>query len=233
MIWRYAVVREKTSRDITVELAGELKPVKGGNHAAFTKPHDVAPFLNVIDGYQGSFVVKCALQLLPLVFCRPGELRAAEWAEFDFDNRVWDIPAERMKLKKAHLVPLSDQAVEILKSLHSLTGAGRYLFPSHRSSLRCMSDNALNGAIRRMGYTKEEMTAHGFRAMARTMIEERLKYQEKLIEIQLSHKTLSQNGTAYDRTDFLDERIEMMQKWADYLDELKANPPAVPSIIPA
>lgn len=233
MIWRHAVVRGKASRDITAEMVGELPPVTGKNHSAFTKPHEVAPLLNCIDGYQGSFIVKCALQLLPLFFCRPGELRAAEWSEFDFDNRMWDIPAERMKMKKSHFVPLSLQAVEILKSLHPLTGAGQYLFPSHRSSLRCMSDNALNAALRRMGFSKDEVTAHGFRATARTMLRQELKFHKEYIELQLAHATTAQDGTAYDRVDFLDERIVMMQTWADYLDGLKANPPAAPSNIPA
>lgn len=233
MIWRHAVVRGKASRDITAEMVGELQPVTGKNHSAFTKPHEVAPLLNCIDGYQGSFIVKCALQLLPLFFCRPGELRAAEWSEFNFDSRMWDIPAERMKMKKPQFVPLSHQAVNILKSLHPLTGEGRYLFPSHRSSLRCMSDNALNAALRRMGFSKEEVTAHGFRATARTMIRQELKFEREYIELQLAHATTAPDGTAYDRVDFLDERVGMMQAWANYLDGLKANPPAAPSNIPA
>lgn len=232
MIFRHAVIREKASRDITVELAGALPPVKNDNHAAFTQPHDVASLLRAVDEYEGSYVVKCALKMLTLVWCRPGELRAAEWSEFDFNNAMWDIPAERMKMKKPHLVPLSHQAIQILEQLHPLTGEGRYLFPSHRSPLRCMSDNALNAALRRMGFTKEEMTAHGCRAMAKTMLRERLKTPLEYIELQLSHLTKDPHGNAYDRVAFLDERIQMMQTWADYLDELKTNPPLPPSTVP-
>jgi len=228
MIFRYAVVRDKAPRDITVELTGELPPVKNGNHAALVKPHEVKSLLIAIDEYQGSFIVKLALQLLPLFFCRPGELRAAEWSEFDFDKAIWDVPAERMKMKKPHFVPLSNQAISLLKSLQPLTGTGKYVFPSHRSPLRCMSDNAFNAALRRMGYTKEEMTAHGFRATADTMLQEQLKFPEKWIEIQLSHTTKAPNGTAYDRTSFLPERIKMMQKWADYLDSLKVTAKVIP-----
>jgi len=228
MIFRYAVITERMERDIAADLRGALPPVKNGNHAAFTKPQDVATLLRAIDEYEGSYVVKCALQLLPLAFCRPGELRAAEWREFDFDKAMWEIPADRMKMKNPHLVPLSRQAIEILKSLQTLTGGGKYVFPSQRSALRCMSDAALTAALRRMGFTKEEMTAHGFRATARTMIRERLKQHPEYIEIQLSHVTKSQNGTAYDRVAFLDERIEMMQQWADYLDGLKTLAKVIP-----
>ena len=229
MIFRYAVVREMASRDITVELTGELPPVKGGNYAAFIAPDDVRSLLIAIDEYKGSIIVKRALQLLPLLFCRPGELRAAEWSELDLDNAaMWDVPAERMKMKKPHFVPLSKQAINLLKSLQPLTGAGKYVFPSLRSPLRCMSDNAYNAALRRMGYSVDEVTAHGFRATADTMLQEQLKFPEKWIEIQLSHATKAPNGTAYDRTSFLPERIDMMQRWSDYLDGLKAGAKIIP-----
>ena len=221
MIFRYAIVHEYAERDIAVDLRGALPPVKGGHHAAATTPKDLAPILRSIDDFNGSFIVKSALQLLPLVFCRPGELRAAEWSEINFDDCIWEIPAERMKMKQPHIVPLSRQAISILKELQPLTGYGRYLFPCHRSPLRCMSNNALNAGLRRLGFTKEEATAHGFRASARTILDEVLKVRPDFIEHQLSHSVRDALGTAYNRTSHLDERKKMMQTWADYLDNLK------------
>ena len=221
MIFRYAIVHEYAERDIAADLRGALPPVKGGHHAAATTPKDLAPILRSIDDFNGSFIVKSALQLLPLVFCRPGELRAAEWSEINFDDCIWEIPAERMKMKQPHIVPLSRQAIAILKELQPLTGYGRYLFPCHRSPLRCMSNNALNAGLRRLGFTKEEATAHGFRASARTILDEVLKVRPDFIEHQLSHSVRDALGTAYNRTSHLDERKKMMQTWADYLDNLK------------
>ena len=221
MIFRYAIVHEYAERDIAADLRGALPPVKGGHHAAATTPKDLAPILRSIDDFNGSFIVKSALQLLPLVFCRPGELRAAEWSEINFDDCIWEIPAERMKMKQPHIVPLSQQAIAILKELQPLTGYGRYLFPCHRSPLRCMSNNALNVGLRRLGFTKEEATAHGFRASARTILDEVLKVRPDFIEHQLSHSVRDALGTAYNRTSHLDERKKMMQTWADYLDNLK------------
>ncbi len=221
MIFRYAIVHEYAERDIAADLRGALPPVKGGHHAAATTPKDLAPILRSIDDFNGSFIVKSALQLLPLVFCRPGELRAAEWSEINFDDCIWEIPAERMKMKQPHIVPLSRQAIAILKELQPLTGYGRYLFPCHRSPLRCMSNNALNAGLRRLGFTKEEATAHGFRASARTILDEVLKIRPDFIEHQLSHSVRDALGTAYNRTSHLDERKKMMQTWADYLDNLK------------
>ena len=221
MIFRYAIVHEYAERDIAADLRGALPPVKGGHHAAATTPKDLAPILRSIDDFNGSFIVKSALQLLPLVFCRPGELRASEWSEINFDDCIWEIPAERMKMKQPHIVPLSRQAINILKELQPLTGYGRYLFPCHRSPLRCMSNNALNAGLRRLGFTKEEATAHGFRASARTILDEVLKVRPDFIEHQLSHSVRDALGTAYNRTSHLDERKKMMQTWADYLDNLK------------
>ncbi len=221
MIFRYAIVHEYAERDIAADLRGALPPVKGGHHAAATTPKDLAPILRSIDDFNGSFIVKSALQLLPLVFCRPGELRAAEWSEINFDDCIWEIPAERMKMKQPHIVPLSRQAIAILKELQPLTGYGRYLFPCHRSPLRCMSNNALNAGLRRLGFTKEEATAHGFRASARTILDEVLKVRPDFIEHQLSHSVRDALGTAYNRTSHLDERKKMMQTWADYLGNLK------------
>jgi len=223
MIFRYAIVTERAERDIAADLKGALPPVKGGHHAAFTKPQDLASLLISIDEYEGSYIVKCALQLLPLLFCRPGELRAAEWSEIDFENEVWEIPAERMKMKNPHIVPLSEQAIALLESIQPLTGSGRYVFPSHRSLLRCMSDNAFNAALRRMGFTKEEATAHGFRASARTILDEVLHFPTVIIEHQLSHSVRDHLGTSYNRTSHLPERQAMMQRWSDYLDGIKAE----------
>lgn len=223
MIFRYAIVHEYTERDIAADLRGALPPVKGGHHAAATTPKELAPILRSIDDFNGSFIVKSALRLLPLVFCRPGELRAAEWSEINFDDCIWEIPAERMKMKQPHIVPLSQQAINILKELQPLTGYGRYLFPCHRSPLRCMSNNALNAGLRRLGFTKEEATAHGFRASARTILDEVLKVRPDFIEHQLSHSVRDALGTAYNRTSHLDERKKMMQTWADYLDNLKTG----------
>lgn len=228
MIFRYAIVHEYAERDIAADLRGALPPVKGGHHAAATTPKDLAPILKAIDDFTGSFVVKSALQLLPMLFCRPGELRAAEWSEINFDDCIWEIPAERMKMKQPHIVPLSKQAIDVFKSLQPLTGFGKYVFPCNRSPLRCMSDNALNAALRRLGFTKDEATAHGFRASARTILDEVLKVRPDFIEHQLSHSVRDALGTAYNRTTHLDERKKMMQLWADYLDGLKSGAKVIP-----
>jgi len=158
-----------------------------------------------------------------MFFLRPGELRALEWSEIDFDSELCEIPATKMKMKKAHVVPLSKQAVDILRDLQPFTGTGKYVFPSTRGKTRCMSENTVNVALRALGFSSEEMVGHGFRAMARTMGREQLKINVELLEIQLAHLTKSPNGTAYDRVDLLDERREMIQRWADYLDHLKAS----------
>jgi len=187
----------------------------------------VGKLLRAIDDYQGSFVVQCALKLAPLLFVRPGELRHAEWEEISFENAEWNIPKEKMKMKEPHLVPLSKQAIEILKKLHALTGSGRYLFPG-RTSQRPMSDNAILAALRNMGYAKEEMSGHGFRAMARTILDEVLQIRPDFIEHQLAHAVKDPNGRAYNRTAHLAERRKMMQTWADYLDGLKVGAKVIP-----
>ena len=173
-------------------------------------------------------MVKCALQLAPVLFVRPGELRAAEWTEINLDDGEWNIPAERMKMNVAHLVPLPRQAVEVLKALHPLTGHSRYVFPCHRSPLRCMSENAVNAGLRRMGFEKSEITGHGFRAMARTILDEVLQVRPDYIEHQLAHAVRDPNGRAYNRTAHLVERRKMMQLWADYLDGLKQGCKVLP-----
>ena len=227
-VFRYAVATGRAERDCTSDLKGALPPYKKGHHAAITDPKEVAPLLRAIDGYQGSFVVKCALQLSPLFFVRPGELRQAEWAEIDLDAAEWNIPAERMKMKTAHLVPLSDRAVNILRELKALTGTSRYVFPSGRSFHRPMSNNAINAALRRMGFDKDEMTGHGFRAMARTILDEVLQVRPDFIEHQLAHAVKDPNGRAYNRTAHLAERRVMMQTWSDWLQGLKSGAKVLP-----
>jgi integrase len=227
-VFRYAVATGRAERDPVADLKGALPPYKKSHLAAITEPKEVAPLLRAIDDYKGSFAVKCALQLAPLVFVRPGELRQAEWAEIDIDAAEWNIPAERMKMKVAHLVPLSTQAVGILRELQALTGNSRYLFPCHRSFARPMSNNAINAALRRMGFEKDEMTGHGFRAMARTILDEVLQVRPDFIEHQLAHAVRDPNGRAYNRTARLDERRKMMQLWSNYLDGLKAGAKLIP-----
>ena len=220
-IFRYAVATGRAQRDPTGDLRGALPPVKGKHFAAVTDPKAIGSLLRALYDYQGGVVMRCALRLAPLVFVRPGELRNAEWAEIDWETASWNIPAARMKMKEPHLVPLSRQVIEILQELHPLTGRGRYLFPSPRTNQRPMSDNAILSALRRMGIGKEEMTGHGFRAMARTVLDEVLHVRPDYIEHQLAHAVRDPNGRAYNRTAHLPERRKMMQDWADYLDGLR------------
>ena len=220
-VFRYAVRTGRAARDPSGDLKGALpSPVKR-HLAAITDPKEIGPLLRAIDGYEGSSVVKWALQLAPLVFVRPGELRHAAWSEIDFNAAEWTIPAERMKMRLAHLVPLSTQAIAILREAQALTGGGKYVFPGHRSNTRPMSNNAVLAALRRMGYEKGTMTGHGFRAMARTILEEVLQVRPDIIEHQLAHAVRDPLGRAYNRTTHLSERRKMMQLWADYLDTLK------------
>ena len=227
-VFRYAVATGRAERDPATDLRGALPQPQEKHRAAITEPRKAGELLRAIDGYQGSFVVKCALRFLPLVFTRPGELRHAEWSEIDFENAEWNIPAGKMKMREPHLVPLSKQAIEILMELKELTGASRYCFPSGRSFDRPMSDNALVAALRRMGFEKSEMTAHGFRAMARTILDEVLQVRSDFIEHQLAHAVRDPNGRAYNRTAHLAERKKMMQTWADYLDGLKVGAKVLP-----
>jgi len=205
-----------------------LPPVREKHHAALTDPKDVAELLRAIDGFKGTFHVKCALMLAPMLFVRPGELRQMEWVELELDAAQWNIPAEKMKMKQAHIVPLCKQAVAILRELRPLTGCGRYVFPCHRSPLRPMTNNAINAALRRMGYTSDDQTGHGFRAMARTILDEVLQVRPDFIEHQLAHAVKDPNGRAYNRTAHLAERKNMMQLWADYLDGLKQGAKVIP-----
>lgn len=227
-VLRYAIATGRAERNPVADLRGALPPVKQTHHAAIVEPAAIGGLLRAIDGYQGSFVTKCALRLAPLLFVRPGELRHAEWAEFDLDGAQWNLPAEKMKMREPHLVPLAPQAVAILRELHELTGRGRYVFPSARGPKRPMSDNAVLSALRRMGYTSDEMSGHGFRAMARTVLDEVLHFRPDYIEHQLAHAVKDPNGRAYNRTAHLAERRKMMAGWADYLDILKVSGNVIP-----
>lgn len=227
-VLRYATATGRAERDFAADLRGALPPTREKHHAALTEPKEVAELLRAIEGFKGTFHVKCALKLAPMLFVRPGELRQMEWSELDLDGAQWNIPAEKMKMKIPHIVPLAKQAVEILRELQPLTGYGRYVFPCHRSPLRPMTNNAVNAALRRMGYTSDEMTGHGFRAMARTILDEVLQVRPDYIEQQLAHAVKDPNGRAYNRTAHLAERKKMMQLWADYLDGLKSGAKVIP-----
>lgn len=227
-VFQYAISEGRLTLNPASNLTDALEPVVVKHHAAITDPQQVAELLWAIDGYTGTFAVKCAIQLAPLLFVRPGELRQAEWVEIDLDKAEWNIPAERMKMRLPHLVPLSTQAVSILRELHPLTGHGRFVFPSMRTSARAMSDNTVNAALRRLGYSTDEMTGHGFRAMARTILDEVMGMRPDFIEHQMAHAVKDPNGRAYNRTSHLDERKKMMQLWSDYLDKLKMGADIVP-----
>lgn len=243
-VFLYAIETGRAERNPVETMSrGALKLPATRNHAAIIDPQAIGQLMRAIRGYKGSQIVRAALQLAPLVFLRPGELRQAQWIEFDLDGTgrfggtgpMWEVPNERMKRPKeekqlsgGHLVPLSRQAEQILRELQLLTGGGRYLFPSPRTRERPLSDNGVLSALRRMGYTGEEMTGHGFRAMARTALAERVRVDERFIELQLAHAVRDSNGRAYNRASFLEERTQMMQDWADYLDGLAAGATVLP-----
>jgi integrase len=225
-VFRYAVATGRATRDPAADLRGALPPVKGEHFAAITDPKRVGELMREIDSYSGSITVKCALRLAPLVFVRPGELRQAKWADIDLDTADWRYTVS--KTDTAHIVPLATQAVTTLRELQGLTGSGPFVFPSARSWQRPMSDNAMLAALRRMGIGKDEMSGHGFRAMARTILDEVLGVRPDFIEHQLAHAVRDPNGRAYNRTAHLPERRKMMQQWADYLDKLKAGAEVIP-----
>ncbi|MBP9729758.1 MAG: site-specific integrase [Gammaproteobacteria bacterium] len=202
---------------------GALPPAKVKHFASIVDPKKIGALLRAIDGYEGFLVTKCALSLAPLVFVRPSELRHAEWSEIDLDKAEWMIPAEKMKMRQPHLVPLSKQAMALLQELYPLTGTRKYLFPSLLTSQRPMSDNTINSALKRLGYDSTEITGHGFRAMARTLLDEVLGFRPDVIEHQLAHAVKDPLGRAYNRTSHLELRREMMQKWADYLGTLASG----------
>lgn len=225
-VFRYAVATGRAERDPSGDLRGALPPVKGTHFAATTEPKRVAEILRALDGYEGTLTVRCALRLAPLVFVRPGELRNAHWADIDFETAEWRYLVT--KTNTPHIVPLATQAIEILRELQPLTGNSRFVFPSARSFIRPMSDNAILAAMRRLGIDKEEMSGHGFRAVARTILDEVLGVRPDFIEHQLAHAVRDPNGRAYNRTAHLPERRKMMQQWADYLDKLKTGAEIIP-----
>jgi integrase len=226
-VFRYAIATGRASHDVTADLRGALAPVVSQNHAAITDPVKIGALLRAIDGYSGQIVTGYALRLAPMVFVRPGELRQAEWSEFDLDGATWRIPAAKMKMREEHIVPLAPQALALLRELHTLTGRGRFLFNSLRTSQRPMSENTINAALRRLGYSNEEMTGHGFRALASTCLNEQ-GWSPDLIELQLAHSDKDRIRAVYNRSKKLPERRRMMLAWADYLDTLRAQQNVVP-----
>lgn len=229
-VFRFAIATGRASRNPAADLQGTIKTAPTRHHAAITNPNELAGLVRAMRAYRGSLVVRAALQLSALLFQRPGEIRGATWAEVDLDGALWTIPAARMKRSldekangQPHLVPLAAQAVALLRELHALTGhrgpAG-LVFPGERGQGRSLSENGVRTALRTMGYGNETMTPHGFRATARTILDEVLKERVEIIEAQLAHTVRDPLGRAYNRTTFLPERVAMMQRWADYLDEL-------------
>ncbi len=222
-VLRYAVATGRAERDTSQDLKGALIIKRAQHRAAITKPEELRGVLIAMDDYNGTPEVKAALQLTPMLFQRPGEIRHMEWAEIDWAQEHWEIPAEKMKMRLPHIVPLSRQSLVILRSLQPLTGYGRYVFPSARRGGRPLSENGVRTALRTLGYTNEQVTPHGFRATARTILDEVLGFRVDYIEQQLAHAVKDANGRAYNRTKHLPERKQMMQAWADYLDQLKTK----------
>lgn len=220
-VFRYAVVIGCAQRDVTQDLKGAFEKRATEHRAAITEPDQFGALLRAIHDYSGHAYTQAALKLAPLVFLRPGELRHAEWSEIDFKNAQWRIPASKMKMKMDHIVPLSKQSIKILRAMHEMTGHGKYVFPGLRTGERPMSENTINSALRGMGYAKEVHSAHGFRASARTILDEVMNERVDLIEHQLAHLVKDANGRAYNRTAHLPARAKMMQRWADYLDRLR------------
>lgn len=222
-VFRYAVAIGAAERDVTQDLKGSLAKAIPSNFAAITEPSHLGELMRSIFDYSGHPNVAAALQLTPLVFVRPGELRQMEWFELDLETAEWRIPGAKMKMRTDHIVPLSTQALELLRGMHMATGHGRYVFPSLRTNERPMSENTINAALRAMGYAKEVQSAHGFRATARTILDEVMEERVDLIEHQLAHTVKDANGRAYNRTAHLPARRQMMQRWADYLDKLRTG----------
>jgi integrase len=221
-VFRYAVATGRAERDPSGDLRSAIPPASGKHMATMTDPKEIGGLLRSIDDYRGSIVTRCALKLAPLVFVRPGELRHAEWSEFNLDEAEWRIPAEKMKAGVLHIVPLSKQALDVLREIHPLTGHGRYVFPSPRTDSRPMSSNGILSALRRMGFAKDEMSGHGFRSMASTLLNEQ-GWNRDAIERQLAHAERNSVRAAYNYAEFMPERKTMMQAWADYLDGIKAG----------
>lgn len=223
LVFRYAVATGRAERDPSGDLKGALKARTKKHYAAITDPESVGPLLVAIDGFEGTTTVKAALRLSPMLFQRPGEIRSMEWTEINWDEARWEIPAEKMKMGMDHIVPLPSQAIHILGELERLTGRGRFVFPSARGASRPLSENGVRTALRTLGYDNDTMTPHGFRAMARTILDEVLNFRVDWIEHQLAHQVRDANGRAYNRTAHLEGRQAMMQTWADYLDSLKES----------
>ena len=221
-IFRFAIMNGYIKSDPCRDLVGALPSHKPKSLPALTEPKDIKRLLIAIYGYDGDFKTLCALKLLPLLMCRTGELRHAEWDEIDFDDLLWRIPGSKMKMGRDHLVPLSKQAVDILQSLKTVSGHTKYLFPGRRSVNRVMSDNTINAALRYMGFSRDEMTGHGFRSLASTRLNE-LGFRGDIIEKQLAHEENNAVRKVYNRAEYLDERRDMLQKWADYLDKLRLS----------
>ncbi len=226
-IFRYAIATGQAERDPAADLRGALRSTRKRHYPTIIEPAKIAELLRAIEGYSGGLVVRCALRLAPLVFVRPGELRHAEWSEIDFAATEWRIPAEKMKMKTMHLVPLSRQAVEILRELQPLTGGDKYVFPSERTGTEPMSNNTVNAALRRLGYPKEEMTGHGFRSMASTRLHE-MGWSSDVIERQLAHGERNSVKAAYCHAEYLSERKKLMQSWGDYLEGLATGAKIIP-----
>jgi len=220
-VFRYGVATGVCKRDPAADLTGALKPIKTVHFATITDPQRIGQLLRDIDGYDGYFPTRIAMQLAPLTFVRPGELRNAEWEEIDFENATWRIPAGKMKARAPHIIPLSKQAISLLQELQPLTGKGKYLFPSVRSNQRAMSENTVNAALRRLGYEKDEFTGHGFRGMFSTLANESHLWEPDAIERQLAHGEKDKVRAAYNSAQHLPQRKEMMQWWADQLDSMK------------
>lgn len=220
-VFRYAVAEGSAERDVTQDLKGALQKAEKRHYAAITDPALLAPLLRAMDSYSGHIYSRTALRLTPLLFVRPGELRTAEWSEIDFEAAEWRIPGSKMKMANDHIVPLSKQAIALLREVHPISGHGQYVFPSIRTDERPMSENTVNAALRALGYDNTMQTAHGFRATARTIMDEVLGERVDLIEHQLAHAVKDANGRAYNRTAHLSARKAMMQRWSDYLDKLK------------
>lgn len=229
MVFRYAIATGRATRDISLDLRGALITPKAKHRAAITKPAEVGALLRSIDGYTGQPTTRIALQLSALLFVRPGELRYARWREFDLPEKIWRIPAETMKMDRPHRVPLANQAIAIIRELQKITGEGEFLFHAITSVRRAMSENTLNSALRRLGYTKEEVTAHGFRTTASTLLNEMGRWNKDAIERQLAHQEQDDVRRAYmHAAEFWPERVAMMQVWADYLDQLRSGAEIIP-----
>ena len=220
-VFRYGVATVRCDKDVAADLRGAIAVPKVKHFAAITRPSEVGVLLRAIDGYSGHKVTVMAMRLSPHVLLRPGELRQAEWTDIDFDEAIWFIPAERMKMRRPHRVPLSRQVIEMLRELHEHTHWWKYLFPCLGKPRKAMSENAVNQGLRKLGYTTDQMTAHGFRAMAATLLNEMGEWNPDAIERQLAHVDTNQVRRAYARGEYWDERVEMMQRWSDYLDQLR------------